>query len=120
MNQDRVEKMAKRLAQKRADLATLGPFVCLANLPQSTWVGLPVFHPHLQIGPTPYWMLDDYPELHRDEEDGSGASYDVGVVVEVVAEAKDDIRVRFVGVNGCSLHYVPSNLFVPGVSGIRL
>ena len=78
--------------------------VKLSTLPEDTWVGRPVFHPHEQAGDKANW--------HR---------YDVGIVTEVYPDR--DFRgvkqCRFVhGIlntgNG-TLHYGPDNLWVPDV-----
>jgi len=89
--------------------------VPLTELPQEFWPGLPVFHPMLQIGGTPYWRVEDYPEDQVDEDDEPGPAYDVGVVQEWWEEDfhPECPRVRFVGSFGSSLHYSADNLWVP-------
>ena len=93
------------------------PFVLirLDKITQDLWKGLPVLHPMLQMGDDAYWRCEDYPALHRDEEDGDGPAYDVGIVLEWW---DDDVhpevpRVRFLGSCGSTLHYAASNLWVP-------
>jgi hypothetical protein len=75
--------------------------VQLSTLPISLWIGLPVFHPCRQQGNEPSWL-----------------TYDVGVILEVYPDPdfEDEFLCRFVmsmGQHSATLHYSPSNLWVP-------
>jgi hypothetical protein len=80
--------------------------VQLSTLPPDTWIGLPVFHPCGQEGTHANWLL-----------------YDVGVVLEVYSDSDfpDELQCRFVtSMGNYTLHYRPSNLWVPRVLAERI
>lgn len=90
--------------------------VQLSTLPRELWLGLPVFHPFSQA------------ETPEGDPVCSWHTYDVGVVVAVEPdpdwfEEHGEWRVHFqgaVGDGGWTLHYGPSNLWVPKVLAQRL
>ncbi|MNL01854.1 hypothetical protein D3C87_1223390 [compost metagenome] len=96
-----------------ADLPVLLPepvpdLVQLSTLPQDIWIGLPVFHPCSQEGTDANWLL-----------------YDVGVVLEVYPDPDfpSEFQCRFVtsaGGRSTTLHYQPSNLWIPRALAERL
>ena len=82
----------------------------LSMIPSEMWVGLPVYHPCSQDVTGCNWLL-----------------YDVGVVVEVLADSNpnsaDKFQCRFVTSDGSfpgMLEYKPSNLWVPKSIAERL
>lgn len=95
------------------DLPVLVPvpvpdLVLLSTLPQHKWIGLPVFHPCGQDGANANWLL-----------------YDVGVVLDVYPDPDfpSDLQCQFVTSQigrSATLHYRPSNLWVPRILAERL
>ena len=83
--------------------------VQLSTLPESAWLGMPIFHPHEQSDAGANW--------HR---------YDVGVVIEVYPDPdfEGEKQCRFLlgdlGTGNCTLHYAPIFLWVPKVLVERL
>ena len=84
--------------------------VQLSDVREQLWAGIPVFHPHYQVGNTPRWLSDS-------DEDFGDAAYDVGVVFEWGPDPDfadiGIVRVAFVGDGGSVLRYASTNLWVP-------
>lgn len=110
----------------------------LSLIPQSLWMGLPVFHPCCQRGNLDvkekielFWQDPDFAENVNDplyyddfhDEDGNEVNpttYDVGVIVGWTpaywrgsADLPGTFDVSFLGDNGSTLQYGAYNLWVP-------
>lgn len=93
--------------------------VPLSSLPEETWKGRAVFHPHEQRGMDVFWEATPEDRQAAVEEgrpipDGA-VSYDVGIVLYWGPDKDfpEFTRVRFLLSDGSTLHYDSTNLWTP-------